>query len=101
MTIVPRRLISPVTYDGAPGKRVACRKGTISRMSSMSQPYTVLPTRKSNVRRAADVGATVGSKVEAVEAKVLQRIEGASNCVVGKTSLCSGGQRSAEILRQR
>jgi len=83
--------------------RVACRKGTISRMSSMSHPYTVLPTRKSSVRRAPVDGArrAFGSEVETVEAKVLQRIEVASECVVGKTSLCSGGQRSAEILRQR
>src|SRR5256714_14130159 len=70
-------------------------------MSSMSQPYTVLPTRKSSVRRSPVRGATGDSKVEAVEAKVLQRIVGASECVVGKTSLCSGGQRSAGILRQR
>ena len=67
----------------------------------MSHPYTMLPTRKSSVRRAAVVGAALGSEVETVEAKVLQRIEVASECVVGKTSLCSGGQRSAEILRQR
>ena len=67
----------------------------------MSHPYTVRPTRKSSVRRAPEAGATLGSKVEAVEAKVVQRIEVASECVVGKTSLCSGGQRSAEILRQR
>jgi pyridoxal biosynthesis lyase PdxS len=54
---------------------VARRKGTISRMSSMSHPYTVAPTRNNSVRRPTAARAMVGSEMELVEAKVLQRVE--------------------------
>src|SRR6478609_9652202 len=69
VTIVPRTLINPRTYGGAPGRRLAGRRGWISWASPMSQPYTVEPTRNSSV------GVAVGSSVGAVESKEVERID--------------------------
>src|SRR5687767_8990029 len=50
VTIAPRRLISPHTYSGAPGSRVARRTGMISRTGSMAHAYTRPDTTKSSRR---------------------------------------------------
>src|SRR5918992_3878645 len=70
VTMVPRTLISPATYDGALGTRVARRTGRISRTASRSIPYRRSPSRKSTRRR------TGTSSVGTVEAKVVERVGG-------------------------
>src|SRR6202044_3593596 len=124
--IVPRKLISPVTYGGVPGSRVAHRKGTISPTASSAQrqgrPLAV--NRRSRGASAAVANTSSMSRpvstvpllapllapllvpllvllLESVEAHICQRVAGEGDLLVAGDRRQRpgevGGQRRPEI----
>src|SRR5207244_7148709 len=91
VTMVPRTLISPRTYSGAPGRRVIRRGGMISCAERMSHPYKAFPARMTRIACVACSG------VVAVEVKVLEWV-GLSERYVRAGG---GYETAAELLRQR
>src|SRR5436190_2236112 len=90
VTIVPRMLINPRTYAGAPGTRVRRRSGMISCVASMSHPYVAPRTRNSSV------GARVASGIDAVEAKELERVDISD----GNVRTSGDHERAMQLFRQ-
>src|SRR3954453_13059432 len=92
---VPRTFISPRTYEGAPGRRVAGGGGRISRTISSSMPPIRSASRKSSSWRGAMSDAVSGSEAE--EAKIVQRIRVHQQ----RLRLRNCSERSPQIGRKR
>src|SRR3954463_4648501 len=105
VTIVPRRLIRPLTVSGAPGSLVILCGGTISRKESMSQAKLLMPRLKTSRRLVGTWGSSATISCSggggAATASLIESERGQRVDVVGQGVLSSDHrQRVAQIGRQ-